>query len=269
MLVLISTTAFATIGSRTAELLYDNIKVMLNGKEITPTDANGNVVEPFIINGTTYLPVRGVASALGLNVGWDAATNTVTLNEPGVNFVAGNVSERVQVINEYVWDEYSYKYIGIVVKNTSNSVLEARIQLKLLDADGNTVGAKSSNIEAFGPGSEALFIFSNEEKFAKYEYNISSSEDEYYVDVVSTLSKKVSTTNNKAIIEIQNNGNIAAEFVEYNVLFLKNGNVVDHGYGYCVDDDSEIKPGSVEFAEETTFETFDEVKIYLTGRGSK
>lgn len=80
----LTTTVFATVGNRTAELVYNNIKVMINGKEITPTDANGNAVEPFIIDGTTYLPVRGVASALGMNVGWDGATNTVTLDNPGV-----------------------------------------------------------------------------------------------------------------------------------------------------------------------------------------
>ena len=79
-----ATTAFATVGSRTAELFYNNIKVMINGKEVTPMDANGNAVEPFVIDGTTYLPVRGVASALGMNVGWDSATSTVTLDNPGV-----------------------------------------------------------------------------------------------------------------------------------------------------------------------------------------
>lgn len=84
VMVLLSTTVFATVGSRTVELVYNNIKVMLNGKEITPTDANGNAVEPFIIDGTTYLPVRGVASALGMNVAWDGATNTVKLDNPGV-----------------------------------------------------------------------------------------------------------------------------------------------------------------------------------------
>ena len=84
LVLLLATTAFATVGSRTAELVYNNIKVMINGKEVTPTDANGNAVEPFIINGTTYLPVRGVASALGMNVGWDDTTKTVTLDNPGV-----------------------------------------------------------------------------------------------------------------------------------------------------------------------------------------
>lgn len=36
-------------------------------------------MEPFILDGTTYLPVRAVAGALGLGVGWDDATSTVTL----------------------------------------------------------------------------------------------------------------------------------------------------------------------------------------------
>ena len=82
--MLLTTTVFATVGKRTAELWYNNIKIVINGKEITPTDANGKVVEPFTIDGTTYLPVRGIASALGMNVGWDGATNTVTLDNPGV-----------------------------------------------------------------------------------------------------------------------------------------------------------------------------------------
>lgn len=63
-----------------ADLSYDNIKITLNGIEILPKDANGNYVEPFTISGTTYLPVRAVASALGLEVGWDDKTKTVTLS---------------------------------------------------------------------------------------------------------------------------------------------------------------------------------------------
>ncbi|HWQ75845.1 MAG TPA: stalk domain-containing protein [Syntrophomonas sp.] len=72
-------TAAATVGQRTVNLDYTGINITLNGKPITPTDANGNVVEPFAISGTTYLPVRGIANALGLGVSWDAATQTVIL----------------------------------------------------------------------------------------------------------------------------------------------------------------------------------------------
>lgn len=73
-------TASATVGKRTAELDYNDIKISVNGQAVTPTDANGNAVEPFAINGTTYLPVRAVGGALGMNVDWDRSTNTAILS---------------------------------------------------------------------------------------------------------------------------------------------------------------------------------------------
>ena len=81
LLFLFSTEVVASNGAKTTELHYNNIKIMLNGKELAPKDANGNAVEPFIIDGTTYLPVRGVASALGLDVSWDGATQTVFIQD--------------------------------------------------------------------------------------------------------------------------------------------------------------------------------------------
>jgi len=72
-------TAGAMVGTKTADLEYSNIKVTLDGVPVNLVDANGNSVEPFIISGTTYLPVRAIAGALGLEVDWDAATQTVIL----------------------------------------------------------------------------------------------------------------------------------------------------------------------------------------------
>lgn len=68
---------------KTVELYYNNIQIRLNGKSIIPKDAKGNTVDPFIINGTTYVPVRAIGEAFGLNVKYDGATNTVILgNDP-------------------------------------------------------------------------------------------------------------------------------------------------------------------------------------------
>lgn len=75
----IAGTAMAAAYQKQATLDYTGIKITLDGSAITPTDATGNVVEPFAIEGTTYLPVRGIANALGLEVGWDQATQTVKL----------------------------------------------------------------------------------------------------------------------------------------------------------------------------------------------
>lgn len=76
-------TAAATVGSEPATLVYSNIRVTLDGKELTLANANGTPIEPFIIGGTTYLPVRGIANAFGLNVTWNGATSTVVLTTPG------------------------------------------------------------------------------------------------------------------------------------------------------------------------------------------
>ena len=58
-----------------------NIKLVVDGAPVTPKDAAGNAVEPFSCNGTTYLPVRAVASALGKEVTWDGNTNTVYIGD--------------------------------------------------------------------------------------------------------------------------------------------------------------------------------------------
>lgn len=77
--LLCSVAAIATGGSYTKELIakYVGVQLVVNGTTITPKDANGKVVEPFIVDGTTYLPVRAVAEALGQEVGWDGDTKTV------------------------------------------------------------------------------------------------------------------------------------------------------------------------------------------------
>ena len=73
-------TAAATIGSRTVKADYADIKITLNDSQITPKDATGATVEPFSVNGTTYLPVRAVANALGVDVDWNGDTSTVILS---------------------------------------------------------------------------------------------------------------------------------------------------------------------------------------------
>jgi hypothetical protein len=66
---------------KTVKATYSNIKITLDGKAITPKDAAGKAVEPFAIAGTTYLPVRAVANALGVEVGWEGAINTVYIGK--------------------------------------------------------------------------------------------------------------------------------------------------------------------------------------------
>lgn len=72
-----------SIGRReTIEVTYRDIQLTLNGETVTPRDAQNRVVEPFIYQGTTFLPVRAVAGALGIEVDWDDATSTIMMDRP-------------------------------------------------------------------------------------------------------------------------------------------------------------------------------------------
>lgn len=78
-LVLVGLIGTAIAYQQQATLTYSGISITLDGTKITPKDVNGKIVEPFSISGTTYLPVRAVATALGMNVDWNQSTQTVVL----------------------------------------------------------------------------------------------------------------------------------------------------------------------------------------------
>lgn len=77
----LSVTAFSKTISQRAEIFYNNIKIYINGAEIVPKDAKGNTVEPFIMDGTTYLPVRAISNAFGEDVEWDGTTQSVYIGK--------------------------------------------------------------------------------------------------------------------------------------------------------------------------------------------
>lgn len=79
LLVSLAITAFAAY-QKQETLHYDDISITLNGEELIPRNVNGEVVEPFIIDGSTFLPVRALANALNLDVDWDPELRRVLLN---------------------------------------------------------------------------------------------------------------------------------------------------------------------------------------------
>lgn len=72
-------------------VIYDNIKVYKDNVLCELKDGNGSVIEPFIYNGTTYMPVRGTANLADMEVTWDGNTKSVylwdTLVPSGTSFV--------------------------------------------------------------------------------------------------------------------------------------------------------------------------------------
>ncbi|MCH5213092.1 MAG: DUF1961 family protein [Oscillospiraceae bacterium] len=87
-LILISTAIIITTGTVCAapitkmlEAHYNDIKIEVNGDLIEPKDEDGNVVDPFIVDGTTYLPVRAIAEAFDKKVSWHENSSTVIIED--------------------------------------------------------------------------------------------------------------------------------------------------------------------------------------------
>lgn len=63
--------------------LNSGITLKLDGEAQVLTDASGVRTYPITYNGTTYLPVRSIGNLLGVDVGWDQATQSVLLGKQG------------------------------------------------------------------------------------------------------------------------------------------------------------------------------------------
>jgi hypothetical protein len=59
--------------------LNHDIKFKVNGAAWTPKDADGNKLAPVIYEGSSYLPARAVAEAIGAQVKWDNDTQTIAI----------------------------------------------------------------------------------------------------------------------------------------------------------------------------------------------
>ncbi|GEM_PF-340794 len=80
-------TAYADGKLTTIKIVQGGIKLFVDGKLVKPTDSDGKIVEPFIYDGTTYLPLRALSNALTnyeKEVSWDAKTSSIYVGQAPV-----------------------------------------------------------------------------------------------------------------------------------------------------------------------------------------
>ncbi|MCL1810374.1 MAG: stalk domain-containing protein [Clostridiales bacterium] len=128
--------ALALNGNRNIEVTYRDIKLFVEGTQLTPRDANNNIVEPFLYNGTVFLPVRAIGQAFGKDVEWAAQTSSVYIGGrtpgapagapdkylseiPHTNFNKGWSQDSIYQINGTVTDHLGKSYTDGVVIYTS------------------------------------------------------------------------------------------------------------------------------------------------------
>lgn len=80
------------------------VSIYIDDVKLNPTDAAGNPVEPFIYNGTTYLPVRAISEALGKVVQWDGATQRVYIGKHSSDTPAAYLASMDDFSSSGIWE---------------------------------------------------------------------------------------------------------------------------------------------------------------------
>ena len=79
-LVTVLSLAVPAFAAQKQNISVSPIDVMVGGKVFLPTDPNGKNVPVFEYNGTTYAPLRALAEAYGLTVGYNKEKNLATVD---------------------------------------------------------------------------------------------------------------------------------------------------------------------------------------------
>lgn len=129
LLLSIPMAAFAATGGATMKVTYSGITLNVNGTEVTPTDAGGNIVYPFVSKGTTYLPIRAIAVALNMDITYDDVNHVVELtSNPSVTEtyqpVEATVKEDKTGKTETI--DITYNNLTFTINNTATEITDAK-----------------------------------------------------------------------------------------------------------------------------------------------
>lgn len=166
MLMLIGLPVSALAANGTIRIEGNPINVLVNGEVFQPKDAKGNDALVFVYNGTTYAPLRALAEAYGLEVGYDSTRNLATVSQPATQTAkpAGQPSDFMSAwtVKEKPVTNYGSEKIFTAAYNGSLGMSEFKSWWKSLSADEIASGAEQLAAEAqsLNPGCTVTMYFS-------------------------------------------------------------------------------------------------------------
>lgn len=133
--------ASSAVTKRTMNVTYRGIKIVVDGVEVVPKDAAGNPIAPFIedASGSTFLPVRGIGTALGKPVDWDGETGTVYIGSKTKTFP-------YQVNNGTVYKSEQDKTFEVAGIAHNNGVILESAHTTRTGSDGDVLGFNGTGL---------------------------------------------------------------------------------------------------------------------------
>lgn len=128
--LLVMSISFSALAAAKTIEVSTGIKLMVDGSAFVPKDVNGNVVEVFGYNGTTYVPIRAIGQAFGKDIGWDDATQTAIVGKSQATGYSRTNPAPVGQSQIIKVDNFMEKYTASVTITESYRGVEAWQKLK-------------------------------------------------------------------------------------------------------------------------------------------
>ena len=146
MLVLsFSTAGFASWLDKTIKASYRNITVFVNNTQKVATTTSGTVVEPFIVDGTTYVPLRGIAEMLGYQVSFNPTTYRIDITGVDVASLAAQVIQKDARIKEL--ETQLAKYSTTSLGGVQDDLEDDYAKIGTVDIEDIVLKGDKNNIE--------------------------------------------------------------------------------------------------------------------------
>ena len=164
VVLLMGLTVSAMAADGSLSLTVNPIRVLVNGEVFQPKDAQGNNVLVFTYNGTTYAPLRALAEAYGLEVGYDAVNKIATVNTPGTAPAPAPAVDFASqwAVAEKPVSDYGSEKIFTAVYSGSMNISQFKSWWKSMDAADIEAWAEQMALEAQSlvPGYTVTMYFS-------------------------------------------------------------------------------------------------------------
>lgn len=192
MAVCLTAPALAALNKKTIEV-YTGVDIYIDDVKLNPTDVNGNPVEAFVYNGTTYLPVRAVGEAVGKVVQWEGKTNSVYLGKhtgerPAVwleDMVYFTGRDNIDILKDpknNLGDSYSH---AVYLRYTQNVYLINGQYSAISGTLFQTFDKRSENETSY------IEIYGDDELLYRAEVTAGQIPVDFYVDLTGVLKLEI------------------------------------------------------------------------------
>jgi hypothetical protein len=173
VIIVASLTAGAYAGANLEEIqayLNKGVNVKLNGQMWQPKDSTGANTYPITYNNTTWLPVKSIGDALGVKVGWDAASNSVLIGDVKTD----STSDSSTSIENFSFDNVDvkkgdYGWTVTIDVTSKKDFKGAFLTASFYDGNGKRVGKATGTVLDIKNGEMKTVDFSTMDDLTGYK----------------------------------------------------------------------------------------------------